>query len=206
MAVTKLTLSKLGEIISNFLLNDFTIWIMNTSATGGYVGTDWAKLGFTSAEKNMNFINEKYNREDKIPRVVTYSKTIRKGMEITSGYSNRNEEVLAMVMQGTRSSVTGTNTGTRIAHGLTEAPLEFRAIRFTSERDDGVTYGLTIPKTEISLTGEQVMGGESEMVSEFLYKAIYNPNPAVSGTASLFYENYWESGVSATADVPPAYL
>lgn len=204
MAVTKLTASKLGEIISNFLLNDWDVYIQNTSATGGYVSTDWAKIGFTSAEKNMNFINEKYNREDKIPRTVTYTKTIRKGLEITAGLSNQNEEVLAMIMQGTRSSLGA--TGTRIAHGIIEAPLEYRAIRFASIRDDNVTKTITIPKCELSLTGEQVMGGESEMVSEILYKAIHNPNPAVSGTASLFYENYLTAGVSATADVPPAYL
>jgi hypothetical protein len=200
--VTKFTAAKLGEITTNFLLDDFDVYLMNTSATGGYVGTDWTKIGYTSAEKTLNFINEKYNREDKIPRVNTYTKTIRKGLEITSGLSNQNEEVIAMIMQGTRSDL-GTNTGTRIAHGISEAAIQYRAIRFASTRDDGVIYSLTIPKCELMLAGEQTLGGESETVKEILYKAVHNPS--ADATASLFYENYWESGISVTADVPPAY-
>jgi hypothetical protein len=202
MAVTKFTDSKLGEITTNFLLNDFVVWIMNTSATGGYVGTDWAELGFTSAEKTINPISEKYTREDKIPRVPTYQKTIRKGLEIVSGLSNQNEEVLAVVKQGTLTDL-GTNTGTRIAHGTDESAIEYRAVRFSSTRDDGVIYSITIPKCEITINGEQTGGGESEMVNELMYKAIYNP--ATNATADLYYENYWESGISVTADVPPAY-
>jgi hypothetical protein len=202
MTVKKFTASKMGEINTNFLLNDFTVYVMNTSATGGYVGTDWAVLGFTSAEKTMNLITEKYNREDKIPRVVTYSKTIRKGLEITSALSNQNEEVLAVVMQGTETDL-GTNTGTRIAHGIDEPALQYRAIRFAGTRDDGVQYAITIPKCELSMAGEKTLGGESEVVTEILYKAVHNPS--ANGTASLFYENYWESAISVTADVPPAY-
>jgi hypothetical protein len=201
MAVSKLT--NLGEITTNFLLNDFDVWIQNTSATGNYVSTDWEKLGFTSAEKSITPIIEKYRREDKIPRVDTYTKTIRKGLEIISGLSNQNEDVLAFVKQGTKSDVTGTNTGTRIAHGTDEPAVEYRAVRFSSTRDDGVIYSITIPKCEITINGEVTAGGESEMVNEFMYKAIYNPS--VDGTASLYYENYWDEGVSATADVPPGY-
>ena len=44
-------LNGLGEITTNFLLNDFQVYVMNTTATGGYVSTDWALLGFTSTEK-----------------------------------------------------------------------------------------------------------------------------------------------------------
>jgi hypothetical protein len=202
MTVKKFTASKLGKINTNFLLNDFNVYVMNTSATGGYVGTDWALLGFTSPEKSMNVITEKYNREDNIPRTVTYSKTIRKGLEITAGLSNQNEEILAVVMQGTETDL-GTNTGTRIAHGTSEPALQYRAIRFVGERDDGVTYAITIPKCEMTLAGEKTLGGESEAVSEILFKAVNNPS--TNATASLFYENYWESGISATADVPPSY-
>jgi hypothetical protein len=201
MAVKKFTSAKLGEINTNFLLNDFKVFVMNTSSTGSYVGTDWALLGFTSAEKTMNLITEKYNREDKIPRVVTYSKTIRKGLEITSGLSNQNEEVLAVVMQGTEIDLGA--TGTKISHGTEEPALQYRAIRFVGDRDDGVQYSITIPKCEMTMAGEKTLGGESEVVTEILYKAIFNPS--ANATANLFYENYWASNISATADVPPAY-
>jgi hypothetical protein len=200
MPVTKI--DNTGEITTNFLLDDFTVYLMNTSSTGGYAGTDWVKIGFTSAEKTINVINEKYVREDKIPRIPTYTKTIRKGLEITSGLSNQNEDLLAMVTQGTKTDL-GSSTGTRIAHGTSEADIEYRAIRFSSVRDDGVTYNITIPKCELTLSGEQTVGGESEVVKEILYKAIYNPS--ASNTANLYYENYWESAISVTADVPPGY-
>lgn len=200
MAVTKFTDAKLGEITTNFLLNDFDVYIQNTSATGGYLSTDWALLGYTSAEKTINPISEKYTREDKIPRVPTYQKTIRKGLEIVSGLSNQNEEVLAVVKQGTIST---NGTGSRIAHGTDEPAIEYRAVRFAAVRDDSVTYTITIPKCEVTINGEQTGGGESEMVNELMYKAIYNPN--VAGTVSLYYEDYLTAGVSATADVPPAY-
>lgn len=199
MPVTKL--GTIGEITTNFLLDDFTVYIMNTSATGGYAGTDWEKIGFTSAEKTINVINEKYTREDKIPRIPTYTKTIRKGLEITSGLSNQSENILAFITQGTKTSLG--STGTRIAHGTSEADIEYRAIRFSSVRDDNVTYNITIPKCELSLSGEQTVGGESEVVKEILYKAIYNPS--ASNTANLYYENYWATSVSVTADVPPGY-
>jgi hypothetical protein len=202
MAVTKITSSKLGEITTNFLLNDFDVYLMNTSATGGYVGTDWEKIGYTSAEKSMNKIHEPYTREDKIPRVSTFEKTIRSGLEITSGLSNQNDELLAIVMQGTRTDL-GTGTGSRIAHGITEAPIEYRAIRFSSVLEDGTIYAITIPKCKLTLAGEKTLGGESEVVTDIMFKAVHNPS--ANGTASLFYENYWTSGISATADVPPAY-
>ena len=63
MSVTKQT--NLGEITTNFLLNDFDVYLMNTSATGGYVATDWALLGFTSAEKSIERNNERFKREAK---------------------------------------------------------------------------------------------------------------------------------------------
>lgn len=99
MAVSKL--SNLGEITTNFLLNDFTVYVMNTSATGGYVSTDWEILGYTSPEKGFTPVNEKYTREDKIPRVPTYTKTIRIGAEMTFGLSNQNPTVEAILKQGT---------------------------------------------------------------------------------------------------------
>jgi hypothetical protein len=199
MAVTKLT--NLGEINSNFLLDDYAVYVMNTSATGNYVSTDWELLGYTSAEKSMNIIAEKYNREDKIPRVTTYTKTIRKGLEITSGLSNQNEDVLAMIKQGTKSDLG--STGTRIGHGTVEAPIEYRAVRFASIRDDSVIYAITIPKCEMMVNGETTLGGETEQVTEILYKAIYNPS--ANATANLYTENYWTDGINVTADVPVGY-
>jgi hypothetical protein len=200
--VTKLTSAKLGEITTNFLLNDFDVWIQNTSATGGYLATDWEKLGYTSAEKSMNNILEPYSREDKIPRVTTFEKTIRKGLEITSGLSNQNDELLAIVMQGTRTDL-GASTGSRIAHGIQEAAIEYRAIRFSSQLEDGTQYAITIPKCKMTLAAEKTLGGESEVVSEILFKAVHNPS--ANATASLFYENYWDSSISVTADTPPSY-
>lgn len=203
MSVTKLTAAKLGEIVTNFLLNDWDAYIMNTSSTGGYVGTDWALLGYTGAEKTANVINEKYIREDKIPRVATYIKTIRKGFELASDLSNDNEEVRAIVNQGTRSEVTSANTGTRIAHGTDEAPIEYRAIRFVAERDDGVKHIIDIPKCEISQNGEQTLGGESEVVMPLMFRAVYNPS--VDATANLYVENFLDDGISVTASVPDGY-
>jgi hypothetical protein len=201
MAVT--ALSGLGEITTNFYLDDYAIYIQATSATGGYVSTDWQLLGFTSAEKSINFLDEKYEREDKIPRVVTYSKTIRRGIEITAGLSNLNEDLMAIFLQGTKSSVTGTNTGTRIGVGTTESSLEYRAIRFSGTRDDNKTFAITIPKCRVTYSGELTVGGESETVQELLFKGFFNPS--ADATANLYYINYWNNGVSVTAETPPAY-
>jgi hypothetical protein len=201
--VTKLTASKLGEINSNFVLNDFEVYIMNTSATGGYVSTDWTLIGYTSAEKSFNPLNEQYVREDKIPRVPTYTKTIRVGAEISFDLSNQNEELEAIFKRGTIVAETGSNTGTRIAYGTDQAAVEYRAIRFVAKRDDNVNYTLTIPKAEITQNGEKTWGGESEVVTPLMVKAFYNPSAA--NTADLFYENYLDSGVSVTGDVPASY-
>jgi len=203
MSVTKFT--SLGEVVTNFLLNDFDMYIMNTSATGGYVGTDWEKVGFTSPEKEITPIREVYTREDKIPRVPTYKKTIRKGLELKHGLSNQNAEFEAIVSKGTKSSVTGTNTGTRIAHGTDEPSVEYRAVRYVSKRDDGVHYCITIPKADISLDGSKNYGGETETVTPLLVSAQYNAQSGVNATANLYYESYFDSGVSPTADVPDGY-
>lgn len=197
MAVTKIT-STLGEITSNFILNDFDVYLMNTSATGGYVGTDFELLGHTSPEKNMNRITERYSKEAKIPRVQVYSKTIRKGLEMTFDISNFNEDLIAMMSQGTKTSLGA--TGTRIAHGTEEAALEYRAIRFATVRDDGQHYIIDVPKAEL-LIGESTFGGETESVLPITLKATYNP--ATSATANLYVEMTIVSTLNATA-LPPA--
>ena len=198
MAVTKLT--NLGEIITNFLLNDFDMYLMNTSATGGYVSSDWALVGFTSAEKTITPIDEKYIREDKIPRIPTYRKTIRAGLEISCDISNQNETFEAMVSKGVIST---NSTGTRIAHGTDQASEEYRAVRFVAKRDDDINYAITIPKCSISINGEKTYGGEEEVKTPLLLTAVYNSQ--ADATANLYYENYWNTGVSVTADVPPGY-
>ena len=203
MSVTLLT--GLGEVVTNFLLNDFSVYVMNTSATGNYSGDDWALLGYTSAEKTINPINEKYVREDKIPRVPTYTKTIRVGLEVGCDLSNQNPDIEALIKQGTKSAVTGTNTGTRIAYGTDQAPVEYRAVRFVAKLDDGKNYSLTIPKCEISQSGEKTGGGETETVTPLMFKAYYNAQAGISATANLYYENYFNSGVSPTAEVPSGY-
>ena len=63
MSVTKLT--GLGEVTTNFLLNDFDVFIQNTSSTGGYLSTDWALIGFTGAEKSVDRGIERFTREAK---------------------------------------------------------------------------------------------------------------------------------------------
>jgi len=201
MAVTKL--SGLGQLTSNFLLNDYQLYIMNTSATGGYSSAEWELLGYTSAEKSMNPINEKYTREDLIPRVPTYTKTIRVGLEITADISNQLPGFEAVIKQGTKSTETGTNTGTRIAYGTDQTAVEYRAIRFVAERDDSVNYTLTIPKCEITQNGEKTWGGEEEVKTPLMFKSFYNPS--ADATASLYYENYLTAGVSVTGDVPSGY-
>jgi hypothetical protein len=199
MAVTKLT--NLGEITSNFLLNDFTVYIQNTSATGAYVGTDWEILGYTSPEKGFTPVNEKYVREDKIPRVPTYTKTIRIGAELTFGLSNQNPDIETILKQGTKTDLGA--TGTRIAYGTDQATQEYRAIRLVAQLDSKEYYAITVPKGELSQNGEKTLGGESEVITPIMLKAYYNPS--ANATVSLYYENYWASNVSPTADVPPGY-
>jgi hypothetical protein len=202
MAVTKVTTGT-GEITTDFLLNDYTVYFMNTSATGGYSASDWTILGYTSAEKTMNHINEKYNREDKIPRITTYTKTIRTGLEIQADLSNQNAQIEGIIKQGTINSETGSNTGTRVAYGTDQGSIEYRAVRFVGVRDDSVTHTITIPKCEMTLNGEKTLGGETEVVTPIMFKAVYNPS--ANATANMFYENFLDSGVSATGDVPTGY-
>lgn len=199
MSVTKL--SNLGEVTTNFILNDFDMYIMNTSATGNYDSTDWEKVGFTSPEKNINPIDEKYIREDKIPRIPTYRKTIRAGLEMTFGLSNQNATFEAMVSKGTIADLGA--TGSRIAHGTQQASEEYRAVRLVAQRDDGQYYAITIPKCSISIDGEKTYGGETEVVTPLMLTAVYNSE--ASATANLYYENYWASSVSPTADTPEGY-
>jgi hypothetical protein len=200
MAVTKF--NNLGEVVTNFMLNDFDLYIMNTSATGNYVSTDWAKVGYTDPEKEITPIQEMYTREDKIPRIPTYQKTIRIGMEMKFGLSNQNAEFEAMISKGVIST---SASGTRIAHGTKQADTEYRAVRLVCERDDSVNYAITIPKCEITLDGSKTYGGETEVVTPMLLKAFYNAGAGVSSTANLYYEDYLVSGVSPTADVPDGF-
>jgi arabinogalactan endo-1,4-beta-galactosidase len=72
-----------------------------------------------------------------------------------------------------------------------------------STLDDGTQYAITIPKTDFTINGEQTVGGESETIIPVMLKAIYNPRG--TGTKNLYYENFWATSVSATADVPPAF-
>lgn len=200
MSVSKLT--NLGEITTNFLLNDFDVFLMNTSATGGYSSTDWALLGYTSAEKSIERNNEKFTREAKIPRVPVYKKTIRKKFMTKFGLDNRNPGVVSLMTQGTKIIVDGTTT--KISHGTNEPSIEYRAIRLATTLDDGTIYSITMPKAEISQDGEESVGGEENTVTPLVVEAIYNPN--ANATASLYYELFQSSGVSATADVPIGYI
>ena len=193
----------IGEITTNFLLNDFDVYVMNTSATGGYVSTDWALLGFTGQEKNVNRIQEKYSKEAKIPRVEVYNKTIRKGLEITFDLSNQNPQIIAEMSQGTLNSL-GVGTGSEIAHGTSEATKVYKTFRLASTLDNGTVYTITIPKTEFMMNGEQTVGGETETVIPTMLKAIYNPS-AASATKNMYYEHYLVAGLSATADVPEGF-
>lgn len=200
MAVSLLT--GLGEVTTNFLLNDFDVYIMNTSATAHYDAADWALLGYTSAEKTINPINEKYVREGKIPRVPTYTKTIRAGLEISFALSNQNPKVEAILKQGTLTSLGA--TGTRIDYGTSQAAQEYRCIRFATTLDDGSKYVLTIPKAELMQNGEKTVGGETEVVTPIMVKAYYNPN-APTATKNLYYEKYLASSQSVTADTAFGY-
>lgn len=200
MAVTKL--QSLGEITSNFILNDFDVYLMNTSATGNYVSTDWAKMGYTSPEKTVNPIIEKYTREDKIPRVATYDKIIRFGLEIGGDISNQNADFEGMINQGHYTDL-GASTGNKVTYGTDTAPVEYRAVRFSTKKDDGSTYAITIPKCLITQSGEKIFGGEKEVTTPLMFKAFYNPS--ANATGNLFYTNEWPSSISATADVPVGY-
>ncbi len=199
MANTKVS-STLGEITSNFILNDFDVYLMNTSATGGYATTDWALLGFTSVEKGVNRITEKYRREAKIPRVETFVKTIRKGLELTFDLSNFNEDLISIFTQGSKISLGA--TGTKISHGTVEAALEFRALRFTTTREDNKTYAITIPKTEITV-GESTFGGETESVLPIVARAQFNPS--ANSTADIYTEEFLAASINATGTVPSGF-
>jgi hypothetical protein len=200
LALTKFT--SIGEITTNFLLNDVKVWLMNTTVTGNYASKDWALLGFTSAEKTINPINEKYEREDKIPRVTTYVKTIRKGLEVKCALSNQSAQLDSVINQGTFLSLGA--TGSQVSIGTSEPEMQYRAIRFSADLDDGTIWTLTIPKCEMRQDGEKTLGGESETVTPLLLKAIYNPR-ASSETVNLYYMQYLAKTQSATADVPDGY-
>lgn len=199
MANTKI--SGLGEITTNFLLNDFNVFVMNTSATGGYVTTDWAGLGFTSPEKNINKIQEQYEKEGKIPRVIQYTKTIRKGLELTYELSNFNTGFAAEITQATKTSLGA--TGTRLSHGTTESAKVYRAMLFSADLDSGEKYNIMISKASNVLSGEQVIGGEEESKWPILTKAVYNPN--ANATANLYVEEWLAAGVNATASLPDSH-
>jgi hypothetical protein len=200
MSVTKIA-STLGEITTNFLMSDFDVYLMNTSATGGYVSTDYALLGYTGLEKTLTRVNEKYRKEAKFPRVEVFIKTLRKGFTLQFDLSNYNEDLIAVFSQGTKSSL-GASTGTRIAHGTSEPALEYRTMRLAATREDGDHYIIDIPKAEISI-GESTVGGETESVLPLTLTAIYNPN--VSATASLYVEQFLDSSLNATAQVGSGY-
>jgi hypothetical protein len=194
MAVTKLT--GLGENVDKFYLNDFDFYLMNTSATGGYSSSDWALVGFTSPEKTLDRGIEKFEREAKIPRVVVYKKTIRKKFMVNFTMDQFDKEMVAIATNATRN-------GNRLAHGTEEPSVQYRAVRFGSTLEDGTVWSITVPKAEITINGEQTVGGEENSQVPLTVTAIYNP--AADGTASLYYELYQTAGVSITADVPPAY-
>jgi len=194
-------LNNLGEITSNFLLNDFNVYVMNTTATGGYKSTEWALLGFTDVEKNVNRVQEKYEKEGKIPRVIQYTKTIRKGLELGFALSNFNTGYAAELQQGTKLSLGG--TGTRVQSGTQEATKVYRAYLFTADLDDGSSYNIVIPKTDAQLNGEQTIGGEEETRWPILAKAVYNPS--TSATKNLYFEDWLASGVNATSIIPPGF-
>ena len=200
MSVTKIT-STLGEISTNFLMSDFAVYLMNTSATGGYVSTDYTLLGFTGLEKSMTRISEKYRKEANFPRVEVFTKTLRKGFTLAFDLSNFNEDLIAAFTEGSKSSL-GTLTGTRIAHGTSEAATEYRTFRLAATREDGKHYIIDIPKTEVTV-GETTLGGESEAVLPLTLTAQYNPN--VSATASLYNELFLESTLNATSIVGSGY-
>lgn len=194
-------LTNLGEITSNFLLNDFQVYIMNTTATGGYVSTDWTLLGFTSAEKNINRIQEKYEKEGKIPRVIQYTKTIRKGLELTYDLSNFNTGFAAELQQATPSVYA--TTGTKLSNGTSEATKVYRAMLFTADLDDGRHYNIVVSKADNQVNGEQTIGGEEETKWPIITKAVYNP--AAAATNNLYTEYFVPSGVNATATLPEAF-
>ena len=107
---------------------------------------------------------------------------------------NINEDLLAIFSQGSKSSLGA--TGTRIAHGTSEAAVEYRYLRFATVRDDGKQYIIDIPKAEITL-GEQTFGGEENVVIPMTAKAFYNS--AASATANVYIELMLTGGINATA-------
>jgi len=194
-------LTGLGEITTNFLLNDFSVYVMNTTATGGFVSTDWALLGFTGDEKNINRIQEKYEKEAKIPRVKVYTKVIRKGLELSYDLSNFNTGFAAELQQATKISLGA--TGTRLSSGTTEATKVYRAMLFTADLDDGQHYNIMIGKSDNQLNGEQTVGGEEESKWPIITKAVYNP--ATNATGNLYQEDWLASSVNATSSVPAGF-
>lgn len=194
MAVTKLT--GLSESVDKFYLNDFDVYIVNTAATGGYASSDWALMGFTSSEKTLDRGIEKFEREAKIPRVTVYKKTIRKKFAVSFTLDQFNKDLVAIATNATQN-------GNRLAHGTEEPSVQYRAVRFGSTLEDGTVWSITVPKAEISINGEQTVGGEENSQVPLMVTAIYNPS--ADGTASLYYELYQTAGISITADVPPGY-
>ncbi len=194
-------LSGLGEITTNFLLNDFSVYVMNTTATGGYVSTEWELLGFTSAEKTINRNNEKYEKEGKIPRVLQYTKTIRKNLEVSFDLSNYNTTYIAELTQATKIDLGA--TGTKLSHGTTESAKIYRAYLFTADLDDGQHYNLVIDKGDAVQSGEQTLGGETETVFPLTIKATYNA--AANATANLYSEYLITSSQNATSVLPAAF-
>jgi len=194
---TKLT--GIGEITTNFILSDWTCYIQNTSSTGGYVTSDWAILGYTDAEKNITRNNEKYEKEGKIPRVKIWTKTIRKGMEITAGLSNFNEKFESIIIQGVWEDL-GSGTGQQIKVGTTESTLEHRTVMFSADMENGKTYNIIIPKCIIRQDGDQTGGGEEETRWPLRFVATYNP--AAAANQNLYYDVYLTAGLNATAITP----
>jgi hypothetical protein len=177
------------------------VYLMNTSATGGYLSTDWALLGFTGLEKTLTRVQERYRKEAKFPRVEVFVKTLRKGLTLQFDLSNYNEDLISVFAQGTKSSL-GAATGTRIAHGTSEPALEYRTFRLAATREDGKHYIIDVVKGEVSI-GETTLGGETESVLPLTLSAIYNG--AADATASLYTELLLESSLNATAIAPGGY-
>ena len=194
MAVTKFTASKLGEITSNFIMNDFEVYLMNTSATGGFVSTDFKLIGYTASEKTIRKIKEQFTREAKIPRVPIYTKTLRIGLEADFAIYNFNEEIINVLTQSTSTSLGA--TGTRYGIGTTEAAKQYRYIRFATTRDDGKHYCIDVVKADMMI-GETTFGGEENAALPISLKAYYNPR--ASATSNLYQELLLDSTKNATA-------
>jgi hypothetical protein len=174
---------------------------MNTSATGGYVSTDFELMGFTGNEKTISRIGETYEKEAKFPRVVVFEKTLRKGMNVVFDLSNYNEDLIPVFTQGTKIDL-GTGTGTQISHGTSEPVKEYRTIRFAAQLEDNTHYIIDLPKCSVTI-GESTIGGESESVLPLTVKAVYNAN--TNATGSLYIEKFLASTLNATALPPPGF-